>query len=175
MDAAARLAVGEGLDRTSIASVAAEAGLAKGSIYLHFESRKDLLAALQADVWAKMLERPTAIVSDPAMASADKLDAVVEHLMRFEFDHHDVYHAVFHTVAGDSAEPFGQADDLLGRLLASGVESGEFDLTGLEADIVVRFMLHGYVGPCFHHDDPDAAIGNVQQIFRRIVRADDRT
>lgn len=42
------------------------------------------MAALQADLWSRMLERPAALVADPAMTAPDRLDAVVEHLVRFE-------------------------------------------------------------------------------------------
>ena len=171
LDAAARLAVDEGLDKTSIAEVAKAAGIAKGSIYLHYESRHDLLAALQADLWRKMLESPSKIVADDGPTWAAKLDAVVEHWMRFEFDSHDLYHAVFHTVATGSREPLEQARALLGDLLASGVASGEFDIDGLDQDVLLDFLLHGYVGPCFHHTDPDVAVVNVQQLFRRAVGA----
>ena len=109
LDAAALLAVDEGLENTSIAKVAEAAGLAKGSIYLQFDSRQDLLAGLQADLWARMLERPGEIVAGDDLTWAAKLDAVVEHWMRFEFDYHDLYHAVFHTVATDSDEPLEAA------------------------------------------------------------------
>lgn len=171
LDAAARLAVDSGLDSATMASIASEAGLAKGSIYLQFESRQALLSALQADLWARMLERPEAIIADPELTSPAKLDAVVDHLMRFEFEHHDLYHAVFHTVASDSDEPFAQAAELLRELLHAGVLAGDFDLDGLDPDIVLHFLLHGYVGPCFHHNDQDAAIRNVQQLFRRALNA----
>jgi len=171
LDAAARLAVTEGLENTSIAKVAEAAGIAKGSIYLQFESRQDLLAGLQADLWAQMLERPGEIVADADLSWAAKLDAVVEHLMRFEFDYHDLYHAVFHTVATDSDEPFEAARTLIGGLVTAGSAAGEFDLVGLEEDVVLEFLLHGYIGPCFHHTDPDTAIVNVQQLFRRATGA----
>lgn len=167
LDAAARLAVQEGLANTSIAQVAAAAGIAKGSIYLHFGSRQDLLAGLQADLWAQMLERPQEIVDDEALSWAAKLDEVVEHWMRFEFDYHDLYHAVFHAVATDSDEPLEAARTLLGKLIAAGAEAGEFDLAGLDEEIVLEFLLHGYIGPCFHHTDPDTAVADVQQLFRR--------
>ena len=49
LDAAARLATSDGLENTSIAKVATSAGVAKGSIYLHFRSRHELIAALQAE------------------------------------------------------------------------------------------------------------------------------
>ena len=169
LDAAARLAVEEGLENTSIAKVAEAAGIAKGSIYLQFESRHDLLAGLQADLWARMLARPNEIVADDDLAWAAKLDAVVEHWMRFEFDYHDLYHAVFHAVATDSDEPFEAARSLLRHLVAAGTEAGEFDLGRLDHDVVVEFLLHGYIGPCFHHTDPATTITDVQQLFRRAI------
>lgn len=171
LDAAARLAVDEGLEATSMADVAAAAGLAKGSIYLHFASRKELLAALQADLWSTMLERPSALVVDPGLGAADTLDAVVEHLVRFEYDHHGLYHAVFHTVASEGGEPLAEAARLLASLLESGVESGEFDLGGCDPDTVLAFLLHGYAGPCFHHRDPETAVRDVQRLFRRALAA----
>ena len=171
LDAAARLAVDEGLENTSIAKVAEAAGIAKGSIYLRYESRQQLLADLQADLWRQMLERPGDIVADDDLAWASKLDAVVEHWMRFEFDRHDLYHAVFHTVATDSDEPLGEARALLGDLIAAGAAAGEFTLEGFDREVVVEFLLHGYAGPCFHHTDPETAIVNVQHLFRRSVGA----
>ncbi len=171
LDAAAGLAVTEGLENSSIAKVAEAAGIAKGSIYLHFESRQDLLTGLQADLWGQMLERPGEIVADENLSWAAKLDAVVEHWMRFEFDYHDLYHAVFHTLATTGDEPFAAARTLLGGLVAAGVVAGEFDLDGLDEDVVLEFLLHGYIGPCFHHTDPDTAIANVQQLFRRATGA----
>ncbi len=171
LDAAARLAVEEGLDNTTIAEVAKAAGIAKGSIYLHYESRQQLLAGLQADLWRQMLERPGQILVDDDLTWAAKLDAVVEHWVRFEFDRHDLYHAVFHTTAPDSDEPLDAARALLGDLIAAGAAAGEFNLDGLDHDVVLEFLLHGYVGPCFHHTNPDTAVVNVQQLFRRAVGA----
>lgn len=169
LDAATRLAVEEGLENTSIAKVAEAAGVAKGSIYLQFDSRQDLLAGLQADLWAQMLERPGEIVTDRDLDWAAKLDAVVEHWMRFEFDYHNLYHAVFHTVATDSDEPFEAARTLLRRLVAGGIAAREFNLAELDEDAVLEFLLHGYIGPCFHHSDQTTAIANVQQLFRRAL------
>lgn len=171
LDAAAQLAITEGLENTSIAKVADAAGIAKGSIYLQFESRQDLLAGLQADLWAQMLERPNEIVAATDLSWVAKLDAVVEHWMRFEFDYHDLYHAVFHTVATDSDEPFEAARTLLGGLVTAGVAAGEFNLDGLDENVVLEFLLHGYIGPCFHDTEPATAIANVQHLFRRATGA----
>jgi len=171
LDAAALLATSDGLENTSIAKVAETAGLAKGSIYLHFESRSELVAALQARVWSQMIETPRRLAADETLAWADRLDRVVEHWMRYEADHHQLYHAVFHAVATDSDAPWDEARALLRTVLEGGVTSGEFDLSGLDTAVVIEFLLHAYVGPCFHHTDLDSAITNVQLLFRRTLGA----
>lgn len=169
LDAAAHLAVAEGLDNASIAKVAAAAGLAKGSIYLHFASRQDLLAALQADLWDRMLRHPEAIVADDELSWAAKLDAVVEHLMRFAFDHHSLHHEVFHAVATGSLEPLERITELLDHLVASGTAAGEFHLGDLDRGVVLQFLLHAYLGPCFHQAEPATAVRDVQCLFRRAL------
>ncbi len=169
LDAAAELAVSEGLESTSIARVAEAAGLAKGSIYLHFASRQDLLAGLQADLWQRMLATPNDIVSDDTLSWSTRLSAVVEHWMRFEFEHHGLYHSVFHTIATDSDEPLEAARSLLAELIHRGTDAGEFHTGGLDAGVVVEFLLNGYVGPCFHHTNADTAIDTVRQLFNRVL------
>lgn len=171
LDAAARLAATDGLEGTSIARVADAAGVAKGSIYLHFESRDDLIGALQAQVWSEMMETARIAAANQDLLWAERLDIVVEHWIRYEFEHHDLYHAVFHTVVTDSEEPWHEARALLSHLIAGGVAAGEFDLADLDADIVVDFLIHGYVGPCFHHADANRVIADVVQLFRRTVGA----
>lgn len=171
LDAAAQLATTKGLEKTSIANVAEAAGVAKGSIYLHFQSRQELIAALQAHVWTQMVEAPRLIAADEDLTWAERLDGVVAHWMRYESEHRELYHAVFHAVATDSDEPWDAARALLGELVVGGAAAGEFDLADLDTDVVVEFLLHAYTGPCFHHTDIDAAIGDVQQLFRRTIGA----
>ena len=172
LDAAAHLAVEEGLEKTSIAKVADAAGVAKGSIYLHFASRQQLLAGLQSEIWRRMLEKPSQIVGEEGLSWAEKLDSVVEHWMRFEIENHGLYHEVFHVAAPGDDEPLSEARSLLRQLLKAGDEAGEFDIGGLEIEIVLDFLLHAYIGPCFHHGDHVTTIEDVKTLFRRTVGAE---
>jgi len=171
LSAAAQLATTDGLEATSIAKVAETAGVAKGSIYLHFASRDDLIDALQAQVWAQMMVAPRVLALDESLPWAERLDAVVAHWIRYEFEHHDLYHAVFHEVATDSEEPWGEARVVLGQLVTGGAAAGEFDCGEIGTETVVDFLLHGYAGPCYHHAEIDTVIGEMQQLFRRSVGA----
>lgn len=172
LDAAAALAVRGGLEGTSIAAVAAEAGVAKGAIYLHFASRNELIAGLQARVWSQMMEQPRIVAHDDALPWAERLDAVVAHWVRFELENQSLYHAVFHTVATESAEPLVEARDVLSGLLAGGAAANEFELRGIDTATMVEFLLHAYVGPCFHAGQGQGqVIADVQRLFRRVVGA----
>ena len=171
LSAAARLAAEDGLEGTSIATVAETAGVAKGSIYLHFASRDDLIEALQAQVWAEMMEAPRLIATDDALTWSERLDAIVEHWIGYEFEHRDLYHAVFHEVATDSEEPWSEARGLLQQIVVGGVAAGEFDCGGLDTHIVVDFVLHGYAGPCYHEAQLETVIADMQRLFRRTVGA----
>ncbi len=46
-----------------------------------------------------------------------------------------------------------------------------FRVGDLDHNIVLHFLLHGYIGPCFHDSEPDVAIRNVQPLFRQTVNA----
>ena len=63
LDAAAELFVHYGYDKTTVSDIAREAGVSKGAIYLHFESKDDLFEGLlrremttYADKWLELIE-----------------------------------------------------------------------------------------------------------------------
>lgn len=167
LDAVADLAVAHGLDQVSVARVAEAAGIAKGSIYLHYESKRELIEALQADVWQQMLSTPREIAADASSSWTERLDRVVEHWVRFEFEHRDLYHAVFHATGSESDEPWAESRALTRDLLQGGVAAGEFNLVDLE--VTTDFLLHGYAGPCYHHDDVELVVSTLQALFHRTV------
>ncbi len=172
LDAAARLATTDGLEATSIAKVAEAAGVAKGSIYLHFESRDDLIGALQAQVWTEMMEAPRVIVwttricrgpsgSTPSWSTGCATSSST---------------TTCTTPSSTQSLPIArspgsEARALLGQLIAGGVAAGEFDCGEIGTETVVDFLLHGYAGPCYHHAEIDTVIGDMQQLFRRSVGA----
>ncbi len=63
LDAAQRLFTRHGLAQTSVADIAAEAGVAKGSVYRYFESKEALLSALKDRFFERMMQRVTAVAA----------------------------------------------------------------------------------------------------------------
>lgn len=63
LDAASDLMVRFGYDKTTVSEIAAEAGVSKGAIYLHFQSKEELFEALlvremkrHGEVWLQQVE-----------------------------------------------------------------------------------------------------------------------
>lgn len=66
LDAAASLIVHYGYDKTTVSDIAREAGVSKGAIYLHWESKEDLFEALLAREAIRLLDDVEArIDADP--------------------------------------------------------------------------------------------------------------
>ncbi len=167
LDATAALALEHGLDNVSVAQVAKAAGVAKGSIYLHYASRNDLVDALRADLWHKMLDEPRRILESTELGWTERMNHIVDHLVTFSVRNEDLYHAVFHATASHSDEPWTESREMIQSLLEGGREAGEFDLVDL--DVTTDFLLHAYAGPCYHSDDIEHTSQQLQRLFRRVV------
>ncbi|MFE2476148.1 TetR family transcriptional regulator [Streptomyces sp. NPDC059389] len=168
LDAVATLLLQDGYDALTISKVAAQAGVAKGTVYLYFASKQELLAALQAEMWARMLEAPAALLEQPELSWADRLDGLVAAWVSAEQDHHELYHRLFHELGTAGEEPMDQARTLLVTILTEGHKAGEFDVT--DPELTADFLTHAYAGPCHHTPDTDVTTA-VQTLFRRVVAA----
>ena len=69
LDAAEQLVLEQGFDATSVAAVASRAGIGKGAVYLEFDSKADILAALLQRGTARMQARVDAELGDDVTLS----------------------------------------------------------------------------------------------------------
>ncbi|WP_072691093.1 TetR/AcrR family transcriptional regulator [Rhodococcus marinonascens] len=169
LDAVAGLLLQDGYEALTISKVAARAGVAKGTVYLYFDSKHELLAALQAEMWDRMLQRPAALLQQPELTWTERLDGLVAAWIAAEQDHHELYHQLFHELGGAaSEEPMSAARDLLVTILTEGNAAGEFDVA--DPELTADFLTHAYAGPCHHHSGADITM-DVQALFRRVVAA----
>ncbi len=86
LDAADRLLARHGFRRMTVAGVAAEAGVGKGSVYLHFESKEDVALSCIDRMAAGVVEQLEALSAQPGDAAArlrEMLRARV--LVRFDY------------------------------------------------------------------------------------------
>jgi AcrR family transcriptional regulator len=141
LDAAERVLVAQGLRATTVADVADAAGVAKGTMYLYFSSKDELLAGLRA----RYVESYTAAIaaSDDAPVS-DQVHRLVTGLFDFGAKHRDLHHLLFHEAGFSEADAFSGLRSRLETLVRDGNASGAFAVG--DVGTTTSFILNGVHG-----------------------------
>src|SRR5258708_39993897 len=124
LDAAQRLFVRYGVKRTSVEDIVGEAGIAKGTLYLYYDSKDALFAAVAGRLCAKLLEE----VHRAAIASASLTDRLVGLL--------DAYVGVLHRLVAESPH---MAELTEGK---QSIASASFVTFGLETRAILQRTLN---------------------------------
>lgn len=140
LDAAERVLLARGYASTTVADVADAAGLAKGTVYLQFASKNDLIAALRA----RYLARFVGAMQSRQTSARKRLLAMVRGLYEFSITHHQLHHVLFHEAGFSENDAFAAARRLTVEIIRAGVEQGEF--TVADPDTAAAFVLHGMHG-----------------------------
>jgi AcrR family transcriptional regulator len=136
--AAARgLMQSRGLEAVTMEEIAAAAGVAKGTVYLYFQGKEDLVYALLSQSGEKLIQGLEALLATPSSAP-EKLNRVVGFLLNF-LEQERVLFPVYarqSSPGGVSQEREGQGRRLreleeefvalLSRFFAEGIETGQF-------------------------------------------------
>lgn len=77
LDAAKKLFFSKGFDGTRMSEVAAEAELSKGTLYLYFKNKDDLVLALSAEVLGTVVVRLQGILADESQTGLDCLGSMM--------------------------------------------------------------------------------------------------
>ncbi len=147
LDAAVRVFARSGYHGSSMASVAQEAGVAAGTIYLYFERKQDLLITLfQRDLGGYIEScRPTLAMAEPGVPRLRML--VSTHLVFFAEDRERASVFQIHgrepdPVLADGIRPTVAAYfDLIAEVIEAGIEARAFD-----PELDVRVARHVFFG-----------------------------
>jgi AcrR family transcriptional regulator len=153
MEAAQRLFLKQGVGATTIDQIAAGADIAKGTFYLHFSSKEDLLAALGERFGEQHLIRvKAAVTATPETDWAGKLAAWAEASVVFYLDSIELHDMLFY----DSRAPTraGLVDnviiDHLCGLLEAGAAAGIWSIDDPRFTAVFLFSgMHGVVDDAY--------------------------
>jgi TetR/AcrR family transcriptional repressor of nem operon len=146
LDAAARVLVERGLAATTMAEVAEAASVAKGTVYLYFESKAELLAGLRAryfEEFASMLGGPPA-AGGPEPRTADRVERLVAASYDFALANHELHHVLFHEAGYAEEDTFARARTVLAELIETGQAAGELDVA--DPALATDFLLLGLHG-----------------------------
>jgi TetR/AcrR family transcriptional regulator, transcriptional repressor for nem operon len=147
LDAAQQVLLRRGPAAATMADVAEAAAVAKGTVYLYFTSKAELLAGLRA----RYFERFTAMLGDQAAATpgtSPPLAARIEELVAASYDfalaNHELHHVLFHEAGLGEHGTFARARAAVAKLVETGAASGELDVP--DPGLATDFVLHGLHG-----------------------------
>ncbi|WP_309121429.1 helix-turn-helix domain-containing protein [Paenibacillus sp.] len=87
IEAALKLFATKGFHETSIQDIAESVGIAKGSVYLHFKSKEDLLVSALKHTVHRMFEEVALASTSPGLSPRERLVRKLESQLRFGYEH----------------------------------------------------------------------------------------
>lgn len=188
LDAARQIVLEKGLAGLTVDEVAVRAEVAKGTFYLYFRSKEQVLGALRQRFVDDLIARQRAELDDlPADDWAGRLARWMELAIRGYVAHAGLHDALFlHTSAADQYRRGHVADPAthqhaaaLAEILDSGKAAGDFVIDDPRAATVLLYnAMHGtadyLVERCGHREpggpDVDAVIAESRNLCLRYVR-----
>lgn len=148
LDAAEQVLLRRGPAAATMAEVAEAAAVAKGTVYLYFASKTELLAGLRA----RYFERLTATLADQGAkapgtppAVADRVRQLVAASYDFALANHELHHVLFHEAGlGAHDTVVARARAAVAGLVEAGAARGELDVP--DPALATDFVLHGLHG-----------------------------
>lgn len=147
MDAALRLFLDHGVANTTIEQITAGASVAKGTFYLHFSSKEEVLVALRERFVQGLFDAVDISVSEqPSHDWRGRLEAWATAIVAAYFDSIRLHDIVFHEFKPHSREE--HSDNVLVTHLAGVLERGTAAGAWRVEDsrFMAVFLFHGFHG-----------------------------
>jgi len=150
LDSAAQVLAAKGLTAMTVADVVAGAGIAKGTFYLYFNGKEELIAALQARYTESLITRAEAVLTGPG-THAERLDELVAAITDFHGSQIHLHHALFRDAGLPDDQSLRRLTGLLATFIRDGAAAGAFHPAAPEfAATFVVHGLHGVLPPFLH-------------------------
>ena len=174
LDAAVDVLLTHGLATATMADVADAAGIAKGTIYLYFESKTELLAALRARHVNRFCAALSIALSGPGRAKAvTRIDRFIQEFFDYSLGNRRLHRVLFHEAGFSEDDAFAGVRTLLAEFIAAGIGTGDF--APADTDLITDYLLsgiHGALVAALHASDHDAHhyTAGAKELSRRLLR-----
>jgi AcrR family transcriptional regulator len=171
LDAAVQVLLDRGLPATTMDQIAVKAGIGKGTMYLYFESKTQILAALRTR-WVEraLVSCNSAAVHGRRVSSLTRVERFIETLFDAAAAEGRLLGILFREAGMEEHNEISLVRDDLLRHVREGIQSGELEVR--DPEIVVSFLLHGVHGVFADSLNAEGATDQKQMMaaIRRIIR-----
>jgi AcrR family transcriptional regulator len=181
LDAAEAVLIEHGLGGATVEQIAARAGVAKGTFYLYFKSKDEVVGALQERLWDGLL---AASVDAVAQLRDDNwwevIDAFIDTIVDYDLERRDWHRLVAQGWSGPGAAVAAreqQMIDLFAAGLQMGVDEGRFEVDDVAMTSTLLYRaVEGTMHQCCISDDPvdrDRITTAFKWLLRQVLRPAD--
>ena len=177
LDAAEASFLQRGIAATTVDHITSGAGVAKGTFYLYFRSRADVVAGVQQRYGERFVRALVAALdAAPADDWGGKLDACVAAVLRNHQAQRALHDVLFlhDPPSGDDADAgLDEILEVFRRLLDDGVAAGAYRVADVGTTAMLLFnTVHGIFVPSWTGSaaiDEEALVAAASTLFRRAV------
>lgn len=145
LDAALGLFLNKGYERTSVEEITRSAGVAKGTFYLYFRSKGDLLLALRDRFREQGRARLEVLFADSERPFGEQVEALVDFAFDFYRENRAVFDLVYRRFPGELAREKEEARvryaEPVAGVIRRAVERGEADTAGSDPRLFAYLIL----------------------------------
>jgi AcrR family transcriptional regulator len=173
LDAAQEIVAERGAAALTVGEVTERAGVAKGTFYLQFKTKDDVVVALRDRIGSEILaEHERSLAALPRDDHGGRLERWLADAIHGRLRRAELHDALFHHHNGAIRTGVGSADPhiaMLATLLRDGVAAGAFDLDDPDTTAVLLYSaMHGAVDALLRRGgDPEPLIAALLEMARR--------
>jgi AcrR family transcriptional regulator len=179
LDAAVHVFSDRGVSRATVADIATAAGVAKGTVYLYFGSKEQLLGALRDRFVDELLGHVADLLAEAGQVEFWELvDTTIESMAGFMFDNEQLMLVfVEEGLSSDAAKVFphvgSRVDSMFAAAIQQGIEQGVCKVG--DPELIAAFFHHGLEGTlmtaCLHGEklDRDRFVAAAKQLIHKTL------
>ncbi|RFS45603.1 TetR/AcrR family transcriptional regulator [Micromonospora craniellae] len=179
LDAAEKLIIERDINQLTVEDITTAAGVSKGTYYLYFSTKDDVIASLRERYITRLMERQEAAVN--RLSPGDWAGRVETWLVTGVQDYLNdpgLHNALFHHVGPQmpthadrerSMPPYGQIEALT-SMLESGTRAGVFNVVDPQATAVLLFGAVHHAADYLHHEGDTAMVDRLLMELRHWCR-----
>jgi AcrR family transcriptional regulator len=177
LDAAQAIVAQRGAAALTVGEVTTRAGVAKGTFYLQFKTKDDVLVALRERIGSEILaEHERSLAELPRDDHRGRLERWLADAIHGRQRRAELHDALFHHHDGSIRTGVGSADPhiaMLAGLLRNGAAAGAFDLDDADTTAVLLYSaMHGAVDALLRRGgDPKPLVAAMLEMARRTTAA----